>query len=246
MGAVSTAETATQTSVKPLELQILFTPENVDRILLPDPELPKIVTRRLIKQQYPGVGYPYCLPGSGKANWAFTSAEGRSHLIDWRKDTIHHRYGIGTHLYIQEATRVLELHETEAIVRYERDGAELFVPITPADRLKLLQRKDYARPCVARFMLKSFARYWVEVTDIDVQQLQHITPEDCLREGIRVFGGNTLDMPGSSKVTDAIYLDNWIRLWDSIHPVPGEFHWAKNPWVFVIAFRRIQKVQKID
>ena len=47
----------------------------------------------------------------------------------------------------------------------------------------------------ARFMLKSFARYWVEIVDVKLERLLDITAEAAIAEGIE-------------------YDDYWDRYWD--------------------------------
>ena len=82
----------------------------------------------------------------------------------------------------------------------------------------------------ARFMQKRFARIWLEVTNIRVERVQDISKDDCVSEGIK----HCVDL--SKKTSDHF---RFIVLWDSINNKRG-FGWNKNPWVWVVEFKRIE------
>ena len=67
----------------------------------------------------------------------------------------------------------------------------------------------------------------LEITDVRVERLQDITTEDIKREGIEWS-----DEPETAD----IYYQRWRHLWESIN---GKGSWDLNPWVWVIAFRKV-------
>lgn len=75
------------------------------------------------------------------------------------------------------------------------------------------------------FMRREFSRITLEVTAIRAEQLQDITPEDALAEGI-------------TSSADGSYVYDFRQLWDSIN---GKTHpWSGNPWVWVVEFRQLE------
>lgn len=81
------------------------------------------------------------------------------------------------------------------------------------------------RPSI--FMPRWASRLTLEITALRVERLQEITPRDCEHEGID--GENMLDT----------FIKNDFRiLWDSLNTKRG-YGWEKNPWVWVISFKRL-------
>lgn len=73
-------------------------------------------------------------------------------------------------------------------------------------------------------MTKSAARIWLEVTGVRVEQLQDISTEDCISEGL-----NTTLREYDAEVN---LRDQFQELWES---TGGD--WDANPWVWVIDFK---------
>ncbi|MBA7499230.1 hypothetical protein ES704_01970 [subsurface metagenome] len=83
------------------------------------------------------------------------------------------------------------------------------------------------------FMPRWASRITLEVTEVRVERVQGITPEDCILEGL----------------DKAEYLkDIWKRtaltefriIWDSLNAKRG-YGWDSNPWVWVISFKKVGK-----
>lgn len=89
------------------------------------------------------------------------------------------------------------------------------------------------------------SRLTLEVTAVRVEQLQHISDADAIAEGIR---------KGKRATSSHCKIDTWwdylrnepgclsprssySSLWESIH---GPGSWGANPWVWVIAFKRVE------
>lgn len=67
-----------------------------------------------------------------------------------------------------------------------------------------------------------FSRCLLEITETRQEKLQSITIKDARKEGI----------PWTTRGTDPIL--EYALLWDSLHPVVG--NWVSNPWVWVVSF----------
>jgi hypothetical protein len=87
------------------------------------------------------------------------------------------------------------------------------------------------------FMPRGACRLVLEITEVRVERLNDISEADAIAEGIKPlphhpgrwwFEGSSLNFPSTRNAYGA--------LWDSING-PGE--WAKNPWVWVIKYKRI-------
>lgn len=72
-----------------------------------------------------------------------------------------------------------------------------------------------------RFMFKTSARLWQEITDIRVQRIQEISPSDCRDEGVEPF----------------LYTINYRKLWDKING--KKYPWESNPFVWCISFKKL-------
>lgn len=111
-------------------------------------------------------------------------------------------------------------------------------------------------------MPKLACRRFLKVTDINVERLHDITPADILKEGIKYPVSDQKDgmvsplfklgednsalsfMPDGwqklrgKELEDKILFAHWAELWCEIN---GRSSWDKNPWVWVISFKRISK-----
>jgi len=97
-----------------------------------------------------------------------------------------------------------------------------FRKITKAEWDKWENRKSQFGKTPGRFMYKSLARIWLEITGVRVERVQEITQSDCISEGI------------------CPHLPCYFqKLWDSLNAKRG-FGWDKNPWVRVIEFKKIE------
>lgn len=98
-------------------------------------------------------------------------------------------------------------------------------------------------------MPKEAARIWLKVTDVRVERLQDITPEQSVKEGV--------DDP-YFYISDDWYWEKTGRcnlpcdiaafsvLWDSTVKKTdlGRYGWEANPWIWVIEFERYEKQEK--
>ncbi|HEY9657633.1 MAG TPA: hypothetical protein V6C65_04150 [Allocoleopsis sp.] len=148
-------------------------------------------------------------------------------------------YQVGDYLYIKEPTTVKQfLSDNCAVVEYE-DGQEFEVKISDGDRIKIENRKNPFGKLNGRFMLKSFARHWVEVEEVKLQFLQEISEPDAIAEGVsrdrdgwKCYGNCPEHKTGHDQRTTATA--SFLSLWDSIH---RDYPWSSNPIVYAITFK---------
>ena len=94
--------------------------------------------------------------------------------------------------------------------------------------------------CPSIFMPRSASRITLEITGVRVERLQEITVADCLAEGIRTGPVECWKgcQPSDQRQTPVVL---YRKLWDSLNSKRnhGLYSWDKNPWVWVIEFKRI-------
>lgn len=102
---------------------------------------------------------------------------------------------------------------------------------------------------LGRFMPKSYARTWLEVTDIRVERLQDISEEDAMAEGVEYIVSDILRgyrdyYPKPPSVIEAILdtpKESFFSLWRKIN---GDESFQTNPWVWVISFKVLSTTGK--
>jgi hypothetical protein len=104
---------------------------------------------------------------------------------------------------------------------------------------------DKWRPSI--HMPRWASRLTLEITDVRVQRLQEISEEDAWAEGCRqgeptanggYFPAEEPDPSGIGERGWDCATDWYADLWEEIN---GEGSWDKNPWVWVVTFKRIEK-----
>lgn len=92
-------------------------------------------------------------------------------------------------------------------------------------------------------MPKEATRIFLRVTNVRVERLQDITPEQAVFEGA-VKRPQYVRSGGEKCIVEhKRYLDDFAKLWDStIKPADLPLYgWDANPWVWVIKFERCEK-----
>lgn len=183
----------------------------------------KTVTRRVIKLKYGNTHIQWHKDKCGK------------HLVEMQNDVEGETYGVredGTHwqkvlamskiklpykigdiLYVRETWCKGSLNYGEEQYFYKADGIIPHCTWSPSIH-----------------MPKEAARIFLRVTDVRVERLQNITPEDIIKEGFcEVFPAG-------------IWQADFYNTWNStIKPKDRTLYgWAANPWVFVIEFERVE------
>lgn len=86
------------------------------------------------------------------------------------------------------------------------------------------------------FMPKWASRITLEIVSVRVERVQDISEEDAVAEGVRAAETFKETEPGRLKLMSCAWA--YQNLWDSINAKRG-FGWDKNPWVWVIEFKRV-------
>lgn len=87
----------------------------------------------------------------------------------------------------------------------------------------------YKRPSL--FMEKEASRITLEITDVRVERLNSISPEDAIAEGIVLH----TPVPGDGEPNPVLQYEH---LWEEIN---GKNSWELNPFVWVIEFEKINQ-----
>ena len=122
--------------------------------------------------------------------------------------------------------------------------------VTPPPDVCLLDYDSGWMPSI--HMPRWASRITLEVTGVRVERLQDIPGDDIFHEGIQRLENHSWHATGSIPLGTYRGLDEWTdkvnywvdprdaykALWDSIN---GPGAWEKNPWVWVIEFKRVEK-----
>lgn len=107
-------------------------------------------------------------------------------------------------------------------------------------------------------MPKEAARIWLKVTDVQVERLQEMSDDDCVKEGIRAWtkDGKLYKYFPADKEGDypncawsecpRTPKEAMEKIWNSTIKKSdlGLYGWDANPWVWVIAFERCEKPEE--
>lgn len=98
-------------------------------------------------------------------------------------------------------------------------------------------------------MPKEAARIWLKVTDVRVERLQEITPEQSVKEGVDdpyfyISDDEYWEKTGRCNLSCDIAA--FSVLWDSTIKKTDldRYGWDSNPWVWVIEFERCEKPEE--
>lgn len=227
------------------ERPILFSAPMVRAIL----EGRKMVTRRAIKVQ------PFDLSWSrrdhkidyvsGRAEngdevdgfWAYTTRSGGQ----WEAKC---PYGQpGDRLWVRETTEADEdTAECAILSRYVADRAPvLYSGCDDPEYNGTWAHWDYPRQSKPSIHMPRWAsRILLEITDVRVERLQDISPEQVTAEGVGTRGeamwGSRWWVDAPDQAIEDARMD-FADLWSSIN---GAESWKANPWVWVVEFKRVQ------
>jgi hypothetical protein len=157
------------------------------------------------------------------------------------------QYQVGDHLYLQEPYQIEACNIFRVCcVNYSDDNKGKKRTLTSRELKLWNNRKKPYMKTSSRFMYKSLARTWFEVTEVRAERLQDISETDAKAEGIEShWDGSQLWYKNYLAHCDLSGYDGAIKsfetLWDSCSP--DGFKWKDNPFVFAYTFKKIEKVK---
>lgn len=248
------------------ERPILFSGPMVRAIL----EGQKTQTRRVVKGLPEGIKCASAIPES---NYQYRFTDFRYHTIDLRCPYGRPQLPLEPprdRLWVRETWQAYRANsaEQEAVVkcsleRLERGEVKDIVaevrdwPIHGEGEKRVLYAADFGewaydvdsdlkpwRPSI--FMPRWASRLTLEITDVRVERLQEITPQDVLAEGIlhpvtcnsglaKYPNGVPAGVCADRNCDCRVFRDGW----DSINDKRKGCAWSDNPWVWVIEFKKL-------
>lgn len=136
-------------------------------------------------------------------------------------------YGaVGDHLWVRETTRANTTIDWYPFAEYAADGEQV------ADAIGDMVKWSYSRPVRPSIhMPRNQCRIVLEITAVRIERLNAISADDCRAEGCPGGHGS---IPGYNY--SAMPQEHYWWLWDKIN---GEGSHMKNPWVWVVEFKRV-------
>lgn len=161
-------------------------------------------------------------------------------------------YKKGDILYVRETWTKLYYVDSDGYTHYDQgmyfyaaDGVP-DITLTDDDGFELDDQRIRWHPSI--HMPKDAARIFLRVTDMRVERLQDITPEQAEREGVGDLFLEDIGYSGKDYGTPidknyGIAKEQFAWLWDSTQKESDldRYGWAANPWVRVIEFERCEK-----
>nr|WP_287412804.1 hypothetical protein [Pseudodesulfovibrio sp.] len=180
----------------------------------------------------------------------FNSVEFKDgHLIEWRHanglwDLKRHMapaHKAGDILWVRESGEVtgFDYCPLRVGVFYKADGFQktILMPerLQREDGLAGLPRWASETRGIPNGIFKEAARLFIKITNVRVERLNDIRPEDVYEEG---FAGSSEDLHPWDLYAEAEQA--FIDTWDSLYSAK-ELGWEDNPWVWVYEFERTDK-----
>lgn len=219
---------------------ILFTKENRDKTR----SGAKTQTRRVITDTLP-TRARFDSHGDGGRGWEEVNEQGNAteSYFEWRAP-----YVLGEVRYMCEPYEIHTygyMKDRQVIGEYIDDGKPFDVVLTPAEWDRWQARKRPYDVTPARFMYRSLARTFVEISDLRREPLQEISEADAESEGC---AGSRCDHAYRDEhgCTDC-YGSGWLwtpqleymDLWDSINGKRPGCTWDDNPTVLVVEYKLV-------
>jgi len=147
------------------------------------------------------------------------------------------KHAVGDRLYVKETLAKIVI-SGEDFASYKSDSSRTMEPNIdvgiPSHRP---WQSDDGKPwknkvIPARYMPRSVARTFIEITDVKCERINDITLEDIQAEGIQsLFGKQSID---------PTMLARFIDLWEE---ASGKGAWERNDWVFAYTFKLVEAPQ---
>lgn len=221
------------------EKPIIMTGESVRAIL----NGRKSMTRRVIKPQprQLDVGFWYWQPTTAMRVWV------DDHKSPWWRHSLDAGdgpYHAGQRLWVRETWAIFA---SSYDYEYGWEGVGIVdcgIPKTkPASRTyKVIYAADgypaeegeHWKPSI--FMPRWASRITLEIVSVRVERVQDISEEDAMAEGVWTASPDMI--AAGERGMNLNHIGAYRQLWDSINAARG-FGWESNPFVWVLAFRRV-------
>lgn len=159
------------------------------------------------------------------------------------QDAVNCPYGApGDRLWVRENLR---RSEDGLWGRYEADGAWVvsrppYVPLRVSwhhPKYRCLSARQERLRVPSIHMPRRASRLTLKVVDVRVERLQDISEADAKAEGVESMGSTTFRHYTRSNDFCSSAKSSYRTLWESIN---GAGSWEKNPWVWVVEFKRVE------
>ena len=155
------------------------------------------------------------------------------------RDALYPKYQVGDLLYIKEA-----LENDGGFATYKCD--EYQVPSQKPNYVVREWKSDDGNPwknsvIPARYMPRSAARTFIEITDVRCERIQDITESDAKAEGANRPYGRSPDAYDKYATPEGIGFSHKLgfqKLWNETN---GKDAWERNDWVFAYTFEVVKE-----
>ena len=205
----------------------------------------KTMTRRIVKPQ-PLVSSSSKILGEPMAHSIMLAREVPLWLTPQEFVAEYCPYKPGDILWIKEGYIIQKSYPVNGVWQlhgeYLSDGSPFHCELTDREWALWQARKYPWRKTPGRFMYKSLARLWREITEIRVERVQEISKKDAIKEGIEKnkWGNWKSYLPLKPDEQDFEgWLDprnSFMELWDSIN---GPGAWERNDHCWAISYEEI-------
>ena len=144
---------------------------------------------------------------------------------------------VGDRMWLRESWRPSFDDELHDVVEYRVDGAKRKPQIKDKDvGMRFNEACEFSESTdpwrSPMFMPRWASRLTLEVARVRVERVQSITEEDAIAEGVDAV--SLADVPRQATTSRRA---DFAQLWDRLYGKTGHA-WAKNPWVWVVEFRK--------
>lgn len=160
-------------------------------------------------------------------------------------------YGsVGDILWVRETFCYCQPYGPESLrYKYIADDSWSDEEVNPDISYKIY---EYAKKRPSIHMPREACREFLQITSIRVERLQKISKQDAIDEGIELHklypehgyrnywltNKNRKLTPISMQALSLDPINSFLSLWSTLNP---KNDWPKNPWVWVITFRRVRR-----
>lgn len=131
----------------------------------------------------------------------------------------------GDRLWVREAFMHLDNRDGGRHIKYRAGGPDFVFRVGFGDD----DWRGDLKWTPSIHMRREYSRILIEITKVRVERLQDINEQDAEKEGAEPIGA----------INKGPFRVGFYVLWDRINEARG-YGWDKNPWVWVIEFRRIE------